>query len=242
MSDPETQGSKASKSASYPRSWTNDTHNLLTAAVNSFGENGSRDLCSLNIGKARHTALTLFLWNLFYRDTGVSSGRMSLVYQDNSHGKEFFVGPGSVRPVKAFPMSWNSLRLGLMSNRHPELDYFVDLYVSTNVELSGAGLSMAEEEQVSYANTTELLMQLPNSHNTALEVFHSGLEPMVVGFYLAVVDFLEIQGNRGADANLWILPKFFHLQQEVSQSVDAPLSKHSPGASPANYLDGPYFS
>jgi hypothetical protein len=122
------------------------------------------------------------------------------------------------------------LRLGLMSFRHPELDYIVDLYACRNRELA-ALKSMAAEEAYAFGRAKEVLLDSALTQGALIEVYHTGLEPMVVGFYRGVVAALVERQKRKLPRLLQVQPMFF-----VGKPEHRELSPDSPGAKPENYI------
>ncbi len=136
------------------------------------------------------------------------------------------------------------LKLGVMSMRHPELDYLVDLYVTRNTELSREDDSAADKEALSYDRTVRTLSDPAIVNGGEIWVYQTGFEPMIVGFYRGVNEILK--RRRSARNQLlvvrpWLFchsPKRDYARDSVDKddSGDNPsYSPTSPGAQPQSY-------
>jgi hypothetical protein len=205
-----------------PKGWLARKQELLSLIERQL-EN--RDIATINLTPFTHSDITLALWEAVHAERYVNK-KLSLCFEDGSIAPNFPLG---CLQSNAVPQSsTRTLRIGLMSFRHPELDYLVDLYVVTNRDLAEL-ISMEEQERLSFEKSLELLTDAALSDGAVLEIYHTGFEPIVVGFYRALVKVLKSKSVR----NLTVVTKLFAVKRGES-----PYTKESPGAKPADYLTG----
>lgn len=143
----------------------------------------------LNIQRFKHQDLLRGLHALVHgpRPSPYQRERLRLGYGDGSESAPF---PIPTRPYTPPPESEPQrcpLRLGFVSGRHPELDREVDFYLIRNREISQYENS-AEQEQAIYERTLRLFQDTAFTEPWRVEVYHTGLEDVTVGFYRAVMD------------------------------------------------------
>jgi hypothetical protein len=79
----------------------------------------------------------------------------------------------------------------MLSCRHQELDSIIDSYWIRNIEMRMAGSTSAEKDEFVYQTTKERLAQIiEKNHPIRMNFYQTGFQPVVVGFYRAVVEFL----------------------------------------------------
>ena len=181
---------------------------------------------AVNLSIPKHAVTTPCLWEVTF-DATLAGSSLDLRWRDGSRTNF----PCGVLPrdesVVAEPQI--TLRLGLMSFRHPELDFLVDLYACRNRELAVLR-SMAAEEAYSYTRAREILLDPALDRPMFIEVYHTGLEPMVVGFYRGVSAAIKERVQKGLARDLWIRPMFY-----AGKPDNKKLSTNSPGAKFENY-------
>lgn len=97
------------------------------------------------------------------------------------------------------PVGLPVLRASLMSCRHFEIDQYVDVCILRNSEMSrGDDVSIAEQEQMAFDQASTLLRGcIEKMGGLELHLYHTGLEPAVIGTYRAIVEALRSPGVRG---------------------------------------------
>ncbi len=100
------------------------------------------------------------------------------------------------------------IRAALISNRHFELDNVVETCILRNSEISRRQeATIADQEKLSFEIAqkffNEILKKTDGAH---IELYHTGLEPSVIGTYRAFLSTILKKGNRG---KLVITPKVF---------------------------------
>lgn len=177
----------------------------------------------VNLSVPRHAAITRSLRKFVY-DAEFKGCELPVVFKDGSRPPAFPVG--CLSEPEPFETSQDRvIYAGLMSMRHPELDYLVDFYVTRNQELVREA-SMADEEQLAFERTVALLDVRELDDGAEVRVLHTGLEPMVVGFYRGVVDILARRKTR----NLVIRSMLYHGKKSAG-----PFHPGSPGADLSKY-------
>lgn len=184
----------------------------------------------INLSLPRHTVTTPVLRDFVY-DRRYAGRSIPIVFSDGSSPPPFPVGCLEDGEPPALP-SDRTLHVGLMSFRHPELDYLVDLYVTRNTELADEP-TMADEEQLSFDRTIELFRDPALDEGGEICAFHTGLEPMVVGFYRGIVRVLQDRRARGLPRTLVVRPCLYAGPRD-----DGPFDCDSPGAKIESYDRG----
>lgn len=181
----------------------------------------------VNLSVPKHAVIALSLWEMAH-DQALSGKTLPIVFSDGSVPALFPLGALIKRKTpEGSPLF---ARVGLMSFRHPELDYLVDLYVCRNLELAKSA-SMAAEEALSFERTVATFDVKDIEEGGIVEVFHTGLEPMVAGFYRGVVEVLRRRRARSLPKPLIFRPLVYPTKGDTTALTPA-----SPGAQRDNYV------
>ena len=90
---------------------------------------------------------------------------------------------------------WYPIRLGCVGIRHMELDGVVHLYICSNRTVSNPRNSSATIEEYAYNSFMQVILQdVPKDgiiEPIKVELYHTGLEPVIIGIYRAVIDLLN---------------------------------------------------
>lgn len=100
------------------------------------------------------------------------------------------------------------IRAALISNRHFELDSVVETCILRNSEISRRQeATIADQEKLSFEIALKFFNEiLEKTDGAHIELYHTGLEPSVIGTYRAFISTILKKGNRG---KLVITPKVF---------------------------------
>jgi hypothetical protein len=100
------------------------------------------------------------------------------------------------------------IRVALISNRHFELDSIVETCILRNSEISRREeATIADQEKLSFEIALKFFSEiLAKTDGVQLEVYHTGLEPAVIGTYRAFLSTILKKENRG---KLIVTPKVF---------------------------------
>ncbi|MCW3129369.1 MAG: hypothetical protein N2V75_04630 [Methanophagales archaeon] len=114
---------------------------------------------------------------------------LRIAYSDGSEGKPF---PMLYLSKKLRPAGLPIMKAGLMSMRHSEsLDPLVDVYLLRNKDIDSRD-TFAEQDSIAYDKALGFLSDvLSLKERVELHLYHTGLEPAVVGTYRAVVEMLH---------------------------------------------------
>jgi hypothetical protein len=118
-----------------------------------------------------------------------------VVYRDGSEARPFAL---RCLPLTTPGAEGLVLRFALMSMRHPEMDTTVDGALLRNRVVSQSR-PHAQTDEVVYTQAREKLASLvatAESRTVLLYVYQTGLQPLVMGFYRAVVDLLKAYPGR----------------------------------------------
>ncbi|MFW5871577.1 MAG: hypothetical protein ACOCUT_00575 [bacterium] len=100
------------------------------------------------------------------------------------------------------------IKTALISCRHFELDNLVDTSIIRNTEISRRQeATIADQERLSFEIAQKFFNEiLEKTDGAHIELYHTGLEPSVIGTYRAFLSTILKKGNRG---KLVITPKVF---------------------------------
>lgn len=106
------------------------------------------------------------------------------------------------------PVNLPIIKAALISSRHFELDSIVDVCILRNSEISRRReATFADQEKLSfdiaYKFFNEIITKTKGIH---IELYHTGLEPAVIGTYRALLAVLIKKENRG---KIMVTPKIF---------------------------------
>ena len=92
-----------------------------------------------------------------------------------------------------------SVKVALISNRHFELDSIVETCIIRNSEISRLEeATIAEQEKLSFDIAGKFFQEvIEKTGGVQIELYHTGLEPAVIGTYRALLSILLKKGNRG---------------------------------------------
>lgn len=215
-----------------PQSWLYQKKILEQEFKQALGSGYSKPI---NITQFNHIAITLALNTVVY-DQSYQGKNLDFIFIDDSVPSPFPVGCLQLQPSISPPKNLSLVRLGLMSCRHPELDYIVDLYVTKNRTINQEA-SMADQEEASFRHTLEILDDPVLSNGAIIELYHTGLEPMVIGCYRAITHILRERATRGFTRNLHFYPRFYDSPK--TKDIDAnnqKINRDSHGSKIKNYL------
>ncbi|AHH98603.1 hypothetical protein KALB_5241 [Kutzneria albida DSM 43870] len=110
---------------------------------------------------------------------------LRLMYVDGSEAEPFSL----IAPVQRARRAERTIRVGLMSMRHTELDAAVDGYWFRN-RLVSTSRTLAETDRFCTATTITKLHELYQAGIGRVELVHTGFEPAVIGFYRGLLTWL----------------------------------------------------
>ena len=167
----------------------------------------------LNIQRFNHQDLLRGLHALVHgpRPKPYQRKLLRLGYGDGSESAPFPIPAQPWSPPEEGELQRSPLRLGFLSGRHPELDREVDFYLIRNREIERYENS-ADQEQEIYERTRRLFQDPAFAEPWRVEVYHTGLEDVTVGFYRAVVDLAQ---DRRQQQRPWIplIPRIWRRRE-----------------------------
>lgn len=182
----------------------------------------------INLSVPKHTATAPVLRRFAY-NRSYQGREIPVVFRDSSRPTPFPVG--CLNPVPSPTGARDVIKIGLSSFRHPDMEFLIDLYLMRNRELN-AEPSMAAEEKLTFHRTVELLSDPALNGGVEIWAIHTGLEPMIMGFYRGVVKILQERERRGLPRTLVIKPLLYAPEGE-SQKHPGP---DSSGSDPNSYI------
>lgn len=147
------------------------------------------------------------------KPAGVKKASARIVYRDGSEARPFPLASLDLHTLKKKELaSWRVWRVVLLSMRHPEMDPDVDAAWLRNRMISQVRPA-GETDGLVYEISTRKLRELTANGPLLLDVFQTGLEPAVVGFYRAVVHHLQKRPE-----SLVVRPQHFRKSTEQFES------------------------
>ena len=136
--------------------------------------------------QARHDVITEVLHELVFA-TGPENhpAVLRIAYVDGTEGEPFPIFCLQ-NDVQSNQDDNEFLSAALMSVRHYELDEVIDFCWFRNREVSQSR-TLAESDSFCYKNSLEQLRLALNDGDFRLDLYHTGFEPAVIGFYRALV-------------------------------------------------------
>lgn len=131
---------------------------------------------------------------------------LRVAYTDGSESEPFPVLCLHEQP-KQTDLNRRILRSALMSMRHFELDALIDFCWFRNRDVSKTR-TLAETDSYCYKVTTQQLKESLDGGSLFLEMYHTGFEPAVLGFYRGVVWTLLDRTNR-KESVLQVTPMYY---------------------------------
>lgn len=142
---------------------------------------------------------------------------VQFAYEDGTIGGDFPLF-GLLKDIE--PRGLPIIKVALISNRHFELDSEVDFCLIRNSEISRREeATMAEQEQLSFEIVYRFLNEfIEKNKGLELHLYHTGLEPAVIGTYKAI---LMVLLNPKMRRKLKVIPKMFRGYQNGFQDLKA---------------------
>ncbi len=182
----------------------------------------------INFSIPRHTTIVPVLHEYVYSQK-YRNREIPIVFRDGSIPCGFPTGVLSM-PEHPIPDHKLAIKIGLISFRHLDMDFLIDQYLLTNKQIGQNG-SMASSEKQAFEAARELLTDAAFKDGGTVEMYHTGLEPPIVGFYRAVVQVIRDRIAEGLPRNLVISPRIYVSKLENK----SPWTAESPGAQAHSY-------
>lgn len=159
---------------------------------------------------ARHDEITEVLHEFVFMQASseIQPLPLRVVYVDGSEARPFplFSFSNIVRYAD-FP-EIAPLRVALMSMRHLELDPEIDFCWFRNRDVSRTR-TLAETDQFCYEATLTQLRDCLELGDLVIHLYHTGLEPAVIGFYRGVVEVLCKLHVQKPERRLAVIPFYY---------------------------------
>ncbi len=151
-----------------------------------------------------HVEITEALHRLVYEQG--NPAQLQVIYGDNSKGDPF---PVRCLPLPTTLLPWNERRaiaIGTLTFRHVDYDDYIDRYLIRDRETRA--MTNREIELRAFERMTEILED-PYLHTQSfLAIYQTGLEPLIVGLYRAIVKHLQTRYSSRME-QMAIQPIFF---------------------------------
>jgi hypothetical protein len=193
----------------------------------------SGDSEPINFGVISHLQIIRLLRVLCY-DRNVAGKHLPIVYTESSKPTLFPVG--RLRASAEVPVEASyeySLLYGGMSQRHHEMDYFIDAYLVRNSRISGRGMMSNSSQFLATEMANEWIKQAAR-FSAWTKIFTTGLQPVAVGIIRAVESELYA-AQRDGTSRFVVQP--MQLRQEFynKRSVGELITPATAGAKVEHY-------
>jgi len=161
---------------------------------------------SINLSSVAHPVVTEILHQVAYGTSGLSTDAVTVVYNDGSQAEPFAVGRLRLPEQEALAslLGLPPLRASLLSIRHLDMDTRVDMAWFLNQEASRPR-PCAETDAFCCERTLAQLAALRRP--TCIHLYQTGLQPAVVGFYRALLEWLA--DHRQETPSLVVVPQYY---------------------------------
>lgn len=177
-------------------------YNNLLAGI----EQAIRTGGAVNFSNQPHPVVTEVLNKIVYAEDGRKPAMVRVVYLDGTEAAPFPVRCLLRKTTDSLQGEFLRLRASLVSMRHLEMDARVDLAWFRNRQVSSGG-SFAEVDTFCTDQTMNLLRGMPPDQKVVLEMYQTGLETAVVGFYRGLVRFFL---EREDGPPFQVLPRYYN--------------------------------
>jgi len=148
------------------------------------------ELAAVNFSDLGHHVIAEILHELVYsRGTKIS---VPIIYADGSRAAPFPLFCLRPRPIEAVRFAFKDeplINVGMMSQRHPDLDPKVKVYFFRNQEIS-TGKPAGEIDEVAYQKAKEIFKRSRSEGKYRIAFYQTGFQPAIVGFYRALTEEL----------------------------------------------------
>ena len=162
---------------------------------------------AVNFSDLGHHVIAEILHELVYsRGSKIS---VPVTYADGSRAAPFPLFCLRPRQIEAVRFAFKDeplIKVGMMSQRHPELDSNVKIYVFRNQEIS-TGKPAGEIDEASYRKAKELFAKTRSEGKYNIAFYQTGFQPAIVGFYRALTE--ELIQRSFSLPTLQVIPFYF---------------------------------
>lgn len=168
---------------------------------------------SVNLGELPHVLIAQILNMFLYKELKDNNFpiEINVVYTDGSRARPFPLCRLKKRKSEEMKeiRQLTPIKIGMMSCRHEGMDELVDRYWFRNIEVNMAGKSTAEKDEFAYQTTKSKLAEiLKYSQPVRIAFYQTGFEPIAVGFYRALSEFLIETSNLPPQVE--VVPYFYN--------------------------------
>jgi len=196
-------------SSDFEQSLNHQQQRSQREAMTSEVERALKSNGAININNYSHMAITDGLHDFVFTKAPKSPQLLKVVYEDGSQGRPFpiYCLP---QPELEFIQRFSTVRplkVAMLSIRHMEMDREVDMAWFRNTEASLRRSCFADTDYFCYQETLRQLKMLAPQIPVFIHLYQTGLEPAVVGFYRALVEFLLSKDPN--KPQLAVVPRYF---------------------------------
>jgi len=167
---------------------------------------------AIDLSTLPHKMITMSLHGLVYEQG--EKKYLKVTYGDGADLKKF--------PVRSLQMPnpvpiWNesqAFNVSTLTFRHVGYDKLVDYYLIRDRETRRQNSS--QNHEMAHQRMKELLSDPDFEGDTYLAFFHTGLEPLIVGAYQAVVEHFQERSERGL-GRLMVQPVFYANEADENE-------------------------
>jgi len=162
---------------------------------------------AVNFSDLGHHVIAEILNEMVYsKGTKIS---VPITYADGSQASPFplfCLRPRQIESVRFAFKDEPLIKVGMMSQRHPELDPTVKIYIFRNQEIS-IGKPAGEIDETAYRKAKELFAKSRSEGKYRIAFYQTGFQPAIVGFYRALTE--ELIQRSYSLPSLQVTPYYF---------------------------------
>jgi len=159
----------------------------------------------------------VLLHDLCY-DSSLNGSFLHLSYTESAYPYKFPVGRLSTTAKVPDHSTRVVERYGLMSQRHPEMDFFINAYLVANSQLSGRGQTSLQSQRRS-SNMAVSLLELLDKHAVWIKLYSTGFLPGNIGVLRVVEEILYT----GRDRSKQMVVEVMDLNREMQKRDERPV-------------------
>ena len=183
---------------------------LLRKAIQESIDTSNTDLMNgINFSNIPHSVISEVLNSYCFTDQIDDTTAINVLYTDGSQGMPIPImclhrlGEDEYKSFVAI----TALEVGLLSMRHLFMDKDVDFYWFRNKEVSKTRF-LSDTDVFCYEESKRQFKELREMGKVKINLYHTGLQPAIIGFYRALVD--ELMYRRSINSNtLMVIPKYY---------------------------------
>lgn len=183
-------------------------------ALSALCKNSETYQKSFNPSSVANNILSVVLHRIFMMDSSVAR-HLSIVYDDGSMAKSLVFPVISTRGHSdrntAIDSDFVEIPIGLVSERHSDLDAKIHVYWFLNFEISGQNRVMSEVDAYCSQRSKEMFeaLRCTYAEPVRLRLYQTGFPVAMIAFYRTFLEELHFRSLRSEFSALELVPMFY---------------------------------